>query len=134
MIKTITIELTDAQHFALSTVALDPLEWVEAVVSERARVAKEALKGAPEWAEAALAIETLDDWQILLHGRDMGVFKSAMVVEAHNQAALLQHQADREAEQQEADARKSAEFDERVAEAVAAALQEKSGAGGTSVP
>lgn len=39
----ITTTLTDLQYKALEYVALDPQEWVDNVVSERARVAKEQI-------------------------------------------------------------------------------------------
>lgn len=37
--RTITIVLTDTEYAALEIVALDPQEWTESVVRERARVA-----------------------------------------------------------------------------------------------
>ena len=39
----ITTTLTDLQYKALEYAALDPQEWVDNVVSERARVAKEQI-------------------------------------------------------------------------------------------
>lgn len=122
MTTTITISLTDAEFFALSTVALDPQEWAETVITDRARVAKEALKASPAWATVAAAAGTDDDWAILLHGRDTGLFCTAAQGEAERVAAAAQQRAEQETERLAAAALQAADFDARVAAAVAAVL------------
>ena len=88
----LTIELTDAQCFALDTVAVDRQDWADNVLTDRARRARDALKEEPAWAQAVAAWagdggDPADDWAVLLKGRDLGVFTTAAQRAATAQAA-----------------------------------------------
>lgn len=77
----LTITITDAEAFALDMIAYDPKEWADNVITERARLAIEALKVTPDWVKAAIAAGSTDDAEILLKGKELGLFKTAK--EAH---------------------------------------------------
>ena len=83
----ITIELTDAEAFALDTIALDKQEWARNFITERARIATENLKGTTEWVTAAIAVGSADDdAAILLKGKELNLFKTAAERQADFQA------------------------------------------------
>ena len=73
------IEMTEAELFALDLIALDRQAWADNALTERARVAKEELKGTAEWTQAAISLgdPDADDWAILMQGKTLGLFKTA---------------------------------------------------------
>lgn len=78
----LTVQMTEAELFALDMIAYDKQEWADNVLTERARVAKDALKTMPEWAQAIGALaqaggDVTDDWAVLLKGRELGMFVTA---------------------------------------------------------
>jgi hypothetical protein len=78
----LTIEMTDAELFALDLIAVDKQDWADNVLTDRARVAKEELKSDPNWMQAAVALvgdggDATDDWAVLLKGKELGLFKTA---------------------------------------------------------
>jgi hypothetical protein len=73
----LTIEMTQAELFALDLIAYDKQAWADNVLTERARVAIEELKTTPEWVKAAIAAGSTDDSEILLKGKELGLFKTA---------------------------------------------------------
>jgi hypothetical protein len=81
----LTVEMTEAQLFALDTIAIDRQEWADNVLTNRARVAIENLKNTSAWTQAITALaqdggDTSDDEAILLKGRDLGLIKTAQEV------------------------------------------------------
>lgn len=78
----ITIEMFEAELFALDMIAMDKQEWAKNALKNRARIAKDDLKSNPSWVKAAVALakaggDESDDWAILLKGRDLDLFKTA---------------------------------------------------------
>jgi len=78
----LTITITAAQAFALDMIALDKQEWAENFIKERARLAVEALRVSPDWVKAAIAAGSTDDSEILLKGKELGLFKTAAEIQA----------------------------------------------------
>lgn len=81
----LTIEMTEAQLFALDVIARDKQEWADNVLTNRARVAVEGLKTTDVWAQSLVALakdggDVSDDEAILLKGRDLGLIKTAQEV------------------------------------------------------
>lgn len=81
----ITIEMTEAQLFALDVIAKDKQEWADNVLTNRARIAIENMKSSEAWVQAITALaqdggDTSDDEAILLKGRDLGLIKTAQEV------------------------------------------------------
>lgn len=81
------IEMTDAQLFALDTIAKDKQDWADNVLTNRARVAVEDMKNSEAWTQSITALantggDTSDDEAILLKGRDEGFIKTATEKEA----------------------------------------------------
>lgn len=78
----LTVEMTEAELFALDMIALNKQDWADNVLTDRARVAMEQLKSTPEWAQAIAAHikangDPNDDWGVLIAGRNAGLFKTA---------------------------------------------------------
>lgn len=78
----LTIEMTEAELFALDMIAVDKQDWADNVLTNRARVAKEKLKTTPQWALAIGNVaktggDVTDDWAVLLAGHDDGLFETA---------------------------------------------------------
>lgn len=76
------IEMTEAQLFALETIAMDKQEWADNVLTDRARVAMTNLKGTAVWTQAIAALaqeggDITNDEAVLLKGRDIGVINTA---------------------------------------------------------
>lgn len=90
----LTIEITEAELFALDMIAYDKQEWADNVLTDRARVAIDALKPTPEWVQAAIAAGSTDDSVILLKGKEMGLFKTARERHDEAMAALEARAAD----------------------------------------
>lgn len=92
----ITIQLSEAELFALSVAALDPAKFVQNAASNRARVMKEELKSDPNWTSVAVAVaqeggDANDDWAVILKGKDLGHFlTAAQIVEAQEAASATE--------------------------------------------
>jgi len=92
MPKQFTVEVTDAQALALDIAAVDPGEWVENMVTNRARVEIEELKAKPLWAQAIEAVvaangDASNDEAVLLKARELGLVKTATEKKAELEAA-----------------------------------------------
>lgn len=80
---TLSISMTEAEVFALSTIAINPQEWADNVLTDRARVALVEIKSQPAWgtllqrAAAAGNVALDDDWALLLFGKTSGLIKTA---------------------------------------------------------
>ena len=88
----ITIEMTEAELFALDLIAVNKQDWADNVLTNRARVAKEELKQTPEWAQAIAELakaggDVGDDWAVLLKGKELSLFKTAAEKQAEAEIA-----------------------------------------------
>lgn len=90
----ITVEITEAQFFALAMVTAAPQEWVENLVTNRARLALNEARQTPQWIESQKACAKAggdigDDEEVILAGRDAGLLKTASdkTAEAEAEAA-----------------------------------------------
>ena len=89
----LTIDVTAAEHFAMEIVSSDPVEWLTNQVKARARKALSVAKSSPGWTDAAVALasdggDAQDESAVLLKGKELGLFKTAV------QAAEEQRVAD----------------------------------------
>ena len=90
----LSIQMTEAELFALDMIAVNKQEWAENVLTNRARVAAQELQTTPEWSQAvALVAQAGGDvsnvWLVLLTGRDATppLFETLAVVSAREEAA-----------------------------------------------
>lgn len=87
---TLSIEMTEAELFALDLIAINKQEWADNVLTDRARVAKDELKQTAQWAQILTqainsGIDGTDDWAVLLFARDNGLLKTAAQIEEARQ-------------------------------------------------
>lgn len=80
----ITIEVTEAEFYALELIAYDVQDWCDNVITDRARVAKEEFKTKPEYIKALTAVvkeggDAEDDWAVLMKAKELGLTKTAVV-------------------------------------------------------
>jgi hypothetical protein len=75
----ITIELTAEEAAAFELITTDTEFWCQNMVKERARAALGEYRQSTQWIPVALSLADpqADDWMILLHGIQTGVFKTA---------------------------------------------------------
>lgn len=76
------IEMTEAELFALDTIAKDKQDWADNVLTDRARVAIADLKSTEAWTQSVAALaqeggDVSDDEAVLLKGRDIEVILTA---------------------------------------------------------
>lgn len=90
----LSIEMTEAELFALDLIAVHKQDWADNVLTNRARVAKEELKQTPEWAQAIAELakvggDVADDWAVLLKGKELSLFKTAAEKQAEAEIAQV---------------------------------------------
>lgn len=91
--KTLNIEMTEAQFAALEDIAVNPLDWIKSLLENRAAAAATDRKHDPNWNKAIVSLAQIrgdidDDAAVLAHGIAVGLFKKASVRDQEQRAEL----------------------------------------------